>query len=191
MSDTAEEVNAEEEAGVKITIDGEEVIVTPGTTILQAARKIGKDIPTMCYQEGHKAQTSCLMCLVKVNDNPKLVTSCSRPCEDGMKVESNIDDVHNVRKTALDLMLSDHIGDCVAPCSHVCPAHMEIPQMLRQVVAGENLKALITVKRDIAFPGILGRICPEICEGGCRRGTYDTFDSICPRHLRDDQIQCL
>ena len=77
-----------------------------------------------------------------------------------MVVQSNVPEVTEVRKTALDLML-DHVGDCVAPCANTCPAHMEIPQMLRQVVAGDKLGALITVKRDIPFPGILGRVCPR------------------------------
>ena len=174
----------------KITIDGIETEFEPGETVLQAARRIGFDIPTMCYKEGFAAQTSCMMCVVKVNGNPMLQTSCSRPCEDGMVIENDCDQVNNVRKTTMDLMLSDHIGDCVAPCSHVCPAHMEIPQMLRHVMEGEHLKALITVKRDIAFPGILGRICPEICEGGCRRGTFDTFESIClvKRFVADEDL---
>ena len=174
----------------KLTIDGDEIEVPEGTTVLQAARLMGKHIPTMCYAEGHRAQTSCLMCVVKVNGNPNLVPSCSRPVEDGMKVENECDDVKEVRKTTLELILSDHVGDCVAPCANTCPAHMEIPQMLRQVVAGDKLGALITVKRDIPFPGILGRVCPEICEGGCRRGTFDTFESIClvKRYVADEDL---
>lgn len=175
---------------LKLTIDGKEAEVPEGTTVLQAARGLGIDIPTMCYLEGVRPQTSCLMCVVKVNGNPNLVPSCSRPAEDGMVVENNCDDVNDVRKTTLELLLSDHVGDCVAPCANTCPAHMEIPQMLRQVVAGDKLGALITVKRDIPFPGILGRVCPEICEGGCRRGTFDTFESIClvKRYVADEDL---
>lgn len=174
----------------KITIDGDTIDVPQGTTVLQAARLMGKHVPTMCYAEGHQAQTSCLMCVVKINGNPNLVPSCSRPCEDGMKVENDCAEVKEVRKVTLELILSDHVGDCVAPCANTCPAHMEIPQMLRQVVAGDKLGALITVKRDIPFPGILGRVCPEICEGGCRRGTYDTFESIClvKRYVADEDL---
>ncbi|MCJ8329306.1 MAG: (2Fe-2S)-binding protein [Lentisphaeria bacterium] len=174
----------------KITIDGFDIEFEDGQTIMQAANSVDYEIPSMCYKEGHAAQNSCMMCVVKINGNGRLIPSCSRPCEDGMVIESNCIEVNDMRKTTLDLMLSDHVGDCVAPCAHVCPAHMEIPQMLRQVMEGENLQALITVKRDIPFPGILGRICPEICEGGCRRGTYDTFESIClvKRYVADEDL---
>lgn len=174
----------------KFTFDGEELEAPEGATVLQAARAAGKFVPTMCYAEGTRPQTSCLMCVVKVNGNPNLVPSCSRPVEEGMVVESETDEVHEVRKTTLELILSDHVGDCVAPCANTCPAHMEIPQMLRQTVAGDKLGALITVKRDIPFPGILGRVCPEICEGGCRRGTFDTFESIClvKRYVADEDL---
>ena len=54
-----------------------------------------------------------------------------------MQVESETDEVHAVRRSALELLLSDHLGDCLAPCSFGCPAQMNIPQMLRQIAAGE------------------------------------------------------
>jgi len=173
-----------------LKLDGDEIEFEDGETVLQAARRAGHEIPTMCYQEGVAPQTSCLMCLVKVNGNPNLVPSCSRPAEENLEVENQSEEIKSFRKTVLDLMLSDHVGDCVSPCANVCPAHMEIPQMLRQTVAGDHLGALITVKRDIPFPGILGRVCPEICEGGCRRGNYEAPVSIClvKRFVADEDL---
>ncbi len=73
-------------------------------------------------------------------------------------------EVRAARRTALELLLGDHLGDCVGPCQTICPAHMDIPTMLRQLAAGQYRDALITVKRHIALPAVLGRICPELCE---------------------------
>lgn len=174
----------------RITIDDREVEVPEGSTVLHAARKLGIDIPTLCYFEGCRPQTSCLVCVVKVDGNPNLVPSCAMPVQDGMKVESETKEVHAVRKTALELILSDHHGDCLAPCNTTCPAHMEIPQMLRQVAAGDLRGALMTIKRDIALPAVLGRVCPEVCERSCRRGTLDHPAAICmvKRYVADADL---
>ena len=73
-----------------------------------------------------------------------------------MEIESETAEVHEVRRTALELLLSDHLGDCLAPCYFACPANMDIPQMLRQIAAGDLRGAIVTVKRDIALPAVLG-----------------------------------
>ncbi len=163
----------------KLTIDGKEVEVETGATILDAARKIGIDIPTMCFLEGHERATSCMVCLVKVNGAPKMVPSCAVRAAEGMVVESDSDEVIAARRTALELLLGDHVGDCVGPCESVCPARMDIPAMIGHISKGEMRKAIATVKRHIALPAVLGRICPELCEKGCRRSVYDKAVSIC------------
>jgi len=96
-----------------------------------------------------------------------------------MEVESETDEVHQARRTALELLLSDHVGDCMAPCHSICPAQMNIPLMIRQIATGRLRDAIITVKEHIALPAVLGRICPAPCEKGCRRGVYDSPVSIC------------
>ena len=83
------------------------------------------------------------------------------------------------RKTALELLLSEHVGDCEAPCQIACPAHMNIPKMNRLIAAGKFDESLEVVKRDIALPAVLGRICPAPCEGACHRKTVDEPVSIC------------
>ena len=109
----------------------------------------------------------------------RLVPACATPVAEGMQVESETDEIHAVRRSTLELLLSDHLGDCVAPCSFGCPAKMNIPQMLRQIAAGQFREALITVKADIALPAVLGRICPAPCEKVCRRGNLDRAIAIC------------
>lgn len=161
----------------RITIDNREVEVPDGATILDAATALGIEIPTLCYFKGYTPSTSCLVCLVKVGG--RLVPSCATKVASGMEVESETGEVHEVRRTALELLLSDHVGDCLAPCHFACPAHMDVPLMLRQI-QGEDLRdAIVTVKQDIALPAVLGRVCPKPCEKGCRRAGGDGAVAIC------------
>lgn len=163
----------------KLTIDQREIEVPPGTTVLGAARMLGIEIPKLCYLEGCDASTSCLVCVVKINGNARLVPACATVVQEGMTVESETDEVRAARRTALELLLSDHLGDCLAPCYFACPAEMDIPVMLRQIAAGDLRGAIATVKRDIALPAVLGRICPAPCEKACRRHGLDGAVSIC------------
>lgn len=163
----------------RLTIDGAEVQVEPGSTILDAARKIGVEIPTMCFLAGHPAMTSCLVCVVRVNDSPRLVPACATPADEGMTVESASEDVMAARRTALELLLGNHLGDCVGPCQSACPAHMDIPAMIAHIRAQRYGEAIAAIKERIALPAVLGRICPEICERGCHRAVQDSPVSIC------------
>jgi ferredoxin len=163
----------------RLTIDNREVEVPPGVTILKAAEKLGIQIPTLCYLPGCPPSTSCLVCTVKVLGNGRLVPSCGTLAVDGMVVESETEEIHQVRRSALELLLSDHLGDCLAPCQFGCPAQMDIPRMLRQIAKGDFGGAIVTVKHDIALPAVLGRICPAPCEKACRRTPADGPVAIC------------
>jgi len=163
----------------KLTIDGREVEVEAGATILDAAKKLGIEIPTMCYLHGCEATTSCMVCVVKVAGMKGLVPACGTVVRDGMRVENDCEEVRDARRAALELLLSDHVGDCMGPCQVACPAHMNIPLMIRQIAAGRLKEAIATVKRDIALPAVLGRICPAPCEKVCRRAQHDEAVAIC------------
>jgi ferredoxin len=163
----------------KLTIDGREVQVDVGATILDAAQQLGIEIPTMCYLRGHDVTTSCMVCMVKIVGTGALVPSCGALAQDGMEVDTQSAEVREARKAALELLLSDHVGDCIGPCQVACPAHMDIPQMLRSIAAGDLTQAIATIKKDIALPAVLGRICPAPCEKVCRRAQHDSAVSIC------------
>lgn len=163
----------------RITIDDREVEVADGATILDAAQKLGIEIPTLCFLHGCKPSTSCMVCVVKVHGSANLVPACGAVVRDGMEVESGSDEVCEARRAALELLLSDHLGDCMGPCQVACPVHMEIPLMIRRIEAGRFRDAIATIKRDIALPAVLGRICPKPCENVCRRGMFDEAVSIC------------
>jgi NADPH-dependent glutamate synthase beta subunit-like oxidoreductase/ferredoxin len=175
----------------RLTIDNREVEVPDGATILDAADKLGIDIPTMCFLKGYESSTSCMVCVVKVEGRAVLLPACGTLAEDGMHVESDCQEVHQARKTALELLLSDHLGDCLGPCHTICPAQMNIPLMIRQIAAGKLREAIETVKKDIALPAVLGRICPKPCERGCRRAAIDDAVSICllKRYVADVDLE--
>ncbi len=157
----------------RLWIDNQEVEVPPAATLLDAARKLGIDIPTLCFQDGREPLTSCMCCVVKVGGNAKFVPACATRADEGMRVESETQEVRQARRAAVELLLSDHLGDCIGPCQSICPAGMDIPRMIRQIAAGDLREAIATVKARIALPGVLGRICPAPCETGCRRGKHD------------------
>ncbi len=156
-----------------LTIDGRSVTVPAGATILQAARAAGIAIPTLCYREGMEPQTACMVCVVRVEGVERLVPSCATLVREGMVVASEVADVRAARRTALELLLSDHVGDCLGPCRLACPAHMDLPLMVRQIVAGDLTGASRTVRERIVLPAVLGRICPAPCENACHRGSHD------------------
>ena len=95
-----------------VTIDNIQVEVPAGTTILQAAQKVGVKIPTLCHLEGLQAIGACRVCLVEVEKARTLVASCVNPVADGMKIQTNSRRVRSARRTVVELLLSDHTGEC-------------------------------------------------------------------------------
>ena len=91
---------------ITLTIDGRTVTVPEGTTILQAARRIEKEIPTICYHPHFTAPSLCRMCVVEVEKSRVLVQACSRACENGMVVRTDTPRVQQARKTILELLHS-------------------------------------------------------------------------------------
>jgi len=164
---------------VRLKIDNRSVEVDEGATILDAAEKLGIEIPTMCFLKGCEPSTSCMVCMVRLADSDKMVPACGTIAQEGMNVVNDCDQVRQARITALELLLSDHAGDCMGPCQVACPAKMNIPLMIRQIAVGDVDKAIATIKEDIALPAVLGRICPAPCEKVCRRNQLDEALSIC------------
>jgi NADH dehydrogenase/NADH:ubiquinone oxidoreductase subunit G len=96
----------------RLTINNMPVEVEPGTTILEAANRIGIKIPTMCYLAGVQCLGACRVCLVELKGSNALVASCSMPVQEGMEVLTNTARVRDARRTVVGLMLSEHDGDC-------------------------------------------------------------------------------
>ncbi len=164
---------------VKIKIDNRETELPAGSNIIDAAETLGIEIPTLCYLKGYEPSTSCQVCTVKDARSGRLIPACGTKIAEGMEIECETDEIFGVRRTALELLLSEHVGDCRAPCDFACPAHMDIPLMLQQISDEELRNAIVTVKEDIALPAVLGRVCPKPCEKGCRRKGADSPVAIC------------
>jgi formate dehydrogenase major subunit len=163
---------------VKLTIDGREVQADPGQTILEAARRAGITIPTLCWVEGFAAAASCFVCAVRIEGRPNHWPACATPVAEGMRVISESPEVHQARRTALELILSDHAGDCLGPCRTGCPARLDIPNFIGRTAAGEHGRAAEIVTEDLVLPASLGRVCPRLCEQRCRRCELEESLSI-------------
>ncbi len=98
---------------VNLTIDGLNVSVPEGTTILEAARTAGIDIPTLCFLKDINEAGDCRMCIVEVEGRRGFATSCIQKVEEGMVVKTNSKDVSEAREVVLDLILSNHHKDCL------------------------------------------------------------------------------
>lgn len=98
---------------VTLTIDGVQVKTKKGTTILQAAREVGIDIPTLCYLKDINEVGDCRMCIVEIEGRRGFTTSCTQKVEEGMIVHTNTPDVLEARQVTLDLILSNHAKDCL------------------------------------------------------------------------------
>ena len=164
---------------IRLKIDHLEIEVPEGTTILQAARKAGVNIPSMCTLQDYENHPTCMVCLVKDNKTEAFVPSCALKVTNGMEISASDPEVLVARRQALELLLSDHVGDCEAPCSLACPAGMNIPLMNRLIGEGRFTDALTIVKEEIALPYVLGYICPAPCEKACRRKQIDDAVSVC------------
>lgn len=164
---------------VTLKIDNKKVTVPTGSTILQAARKVNIEIPTLCYLDGLEHFTSCMICVVHDINQDSLVPACSMPAAPGMNIETNSERARAARKDALDFLLAEHAGDCEAPCRRACPAGMDIPRMIRLIEEKNWAAAIAVVKRDIALPTVMGRVCHAPCEKACRRKDHDDPVGIC------------
>jgi NADH-quinone oxidoreductase subunit G len=98
--------------GIKVTIDQREIEARPGETVLQAARRHGIDIPHFCYHDKLSIAGSCRICLVKVNNLPKLQPACNLVATPNMTVETDIEQVRKAREDVLQFLLVNHPLDC-------------------------------------------------------------------------------
>jgi NADH-quinone oxidoreductase subunit G len=97
---------------VTLKIDGRDVTVPPGTLVIEAARRMGIEVPSFCYFPGLSLQAACRMCLVEVEKAPKLQTACTLVAMPGMIVRTNTEQVRQARKAMLEFLLANHPLDC-------------------------------------------------------------------------------
>ncbi len=161
-------------AKLNVTINGNKYQADPGQTILDVAREHGiDDIPTLCHDPKLPPYGSCYLCVVEVKGLEKLVPSCASPVSDGMVVETDNTRIRQSRRTALELLLSNHYADCLGPCTRKCPAGVDVQGYIALMAAGRYREAVKLIKEKNPLPLVCGRVCVRECEAACRRNMVD------------------
>ncbi len=163
---------------IKITINGKECVGQKGQTILEIAEANGIFIPTLCHMANVKHYGACGVCVVEGEGLPKLMRACSTMAADGWKINTESKRVVQARKVALELLMSDHDGDCKGPCGLNCPAHTDVQGYVKQIALGNDTEAVKIIKEKIPLPASIGRVCPHPCEDKCRRALVEQPLSI-------------
>jgi len=150
---------------VRFTIDGLEANVEKGISILDAARTMNIQIPTLCYHKDLKIAGNCRVCLVELEGTKQLIASCATPVEKGMVVYTNSLRVRTARRTIIELLLSEHNADCTTCYKN-----------------GKCELQSLASEFKIINPSFIPLI----------HGKKDTLDSLSPAIIKDDQkcIRC-
>jgi NADPH-dependent glutamate synthase beta subunit-like oxidoreductase/formate hydrogenlyase subunit 6/NADH:ubiquinone oxidoreductase subunit I len=166
-----------------ITVDGRTMRAYEGQTVLSVAIDNGiLDIPNLCNDEKLEPTSACRMCLVEIDGAERPLPSCNTPATPGMTVHTKSDRLTHIRRTNLEMMLSDHNAYCQPPCQIACPTHIDIPGYLELIAKGQNREAARLVKEVLPFPYILGLTCPAPCQEDCRRALVEEEIAICRMH---------
>lgn len=158
---------------LNIILNGTPVKGNKGETILSLAKQNGIEIPTLCHDPRLEPYSSCYICVVEVKGMRGLQPSCSTRLTEGMEVTTNNDKIQKARKSALDLLLSNHYADCMAPCKQTCPAGVDVQGYISHIEKGLYHEAVALIKETNPFPAVCGRVCVRPCEVACRRNLLD------------------
>ena len=159
---------------IKIKINGREIETAPDKTILEVVREHELDaIPTLCHSQELEPYASCFLCVVEVKGRPKLVPACATRVAPGMEVTTRNERIVESRRTALELLVSNHYADCVSPCMEGCPAHVDAQGYIALSAMGLYREAVDLIRETNPLPAICGRVCVRKCEVVCRRADVD------------------
>jgi formate dehydrogenase major subunit len=158
---------------ITIELNGKTVQGFQGETIYECASRHGVEIPTLCHDPRIEPYSSCYVCVVEVEGMRGHQPSCSTHITEGMKVNTENESVKLARKTALDLLLSNHYADCLGPCKQHCPAGVDVQGYISLIDKGRYSDAVALIKETNPLPAICGRVCVRPCEAACRRNLLD------------------
>ncbi len=164
---------------IKINLNGKEVSAKLGQTVLEVAQENGVKIPTLCHDPRIKPYGSCRVCLVEVEGARGPVVACATEVADAMVVNTETESINDLRKMSLELLISNHWADCLAPCTRACPAGTDAQGYIGLIAQKRYHEAVALIKETNPFPAIIGRVCTRPCEDACRRNLVDDRVSIC------------
>lgn len=154
---------------LNIIINGKNYKGRKNESILDLAKRNNIHIPTLCHDPRLEPYSSCFLCVVEIKGARGLQTSCSTKVTEGMEITTINDRIKKARKTALDLLLSNHYADCQAPCKDTCPAGVDVQGYISLIDKGLYNEAIGLIKKTNPLPAICGRVCVRPCEVACRR----------------------
>ncbi|MDR2528089.1 MAG: FAD-dependent oxidoreductase [Synergistaceae bacterium] len=163
---------------IKVIIDGRDVYGFPGQKVLDLCGEMEIEIPTLCYDPRLSVHGGCSVCLVEIEGARALMRACANAIAPGMVIRTNTERVLAARRLALELMLSDHAGDCRPPCNIVCPAQGKVQSYVNLTAQGRYREALDVIHENVTLPASIGRVCPAPCQEKCRRSLVDEAVSI-------------
>lgn len=163
---------------ISLNIDGKEVKGFQGQTILEIASENNIEIPTLCHDERVKPYGSCGLCVVEIEGSNRLIRSCATEAQDGMIIFTDTPRIQKSRKMSLELLLSDHTGDCRPPCMKACPAGTDCQGYVGLIANGKYREAVELIKEKLPLPASIGLVCPHPCEDACRRQMVEEPVSI-------------
>ena len=158
---------------LNITINGKKCVAKPNQTVLEACSENGVHIPALCHDPRLKPFGSCMLCRVEIAGERGMPLSCGTQIKDGMVIATESAAIAKSRKTCLELLVSQHYGDCTAPCILECPAHTDIQGYIGNIAKGRYGEALKLIKETNPLPVVCGRICTRPCEAKCRRNIFE------------------
>ncbi|MCP4755075.1 MAG: hypothetical protein GY866_29705 [Proteobacteria bacterium] len=152
---------------VYIKIDGRELVVKKETSILEASRQLGIQIPTLCFSKKAEGNAGCMVCMVWDIRTQKYLPACETECRSGMGIVTDSPEIAVFRRQTIELLLSEHRGACEALCDVVCPQKIPLSAFVQSI---NDLLAIL----DIDFDPAICSQCKGKCERVCRRARFDS-----------------
>lgn len=162
---------------MKIFINDKETEVLADKPLIESMRAQGYHVPSMCYASKANHQASCMVCMVKDCRTGQMIPSCSTLPTEGMRIETDTEEVLKLRRMSLELLLSDHRADCEAPCTQVCKNGLDPARILLYYDRGQLSEArTLLLQQGDTIPCLECSKTP--CEKACRRRTIDSNVTI-------------
>ncbi|MDR2465936.1 MAG: (2Fe-2S)-binding protein [Prevotellaceae bacterium] len=156
-----------------VYLNGRKVDFYDGETVIELARREGVEVPSLCYARGARHRASCMVCSVRDRVTGQFFPACSTLPAGGMDIDTDSEEVRQLRVMSIELLLSDHRADCEAPCKTACPAGFDIAAMNRLYDAGDIDGAREFLRDGLVVPATLCYLCNAPCERVCRRKDLD------------------
>lgn len=163
---------------LNVFLNGKKVNGYKGETILQLAERHSIKIPTLCHDPRLEPYSSCYLCVVDIKGRNGHQPACSTEVAEGMDIETENEGVRKSRRSALELMLSNHYADCLGPCTETCPAGVDVQGYISLIEKGQYSEAVKVIKDTNPLPAICGRVCVRPCEDECRRNLLEEGNPV-------------